>query len=103
MKVKVKYVAVVAGFYKTGRPKNSRVNAGSLAYIVRFKKRAYAGVWKPVEQVDREILRLATLPLVPCNRPAIVKKLNSYDAKALRDLDPKYYRDYYRFLKTLKP
>jgi hypothetical protein len=94
-------IAVLAGTYASGRPKNRCVGKYTLDYVMRTRKLQYAGVWRKVEPVTFEELKGLQSQRVPFHRTKIANKLAEYGHTCLKPVDPQHYRDYKRFLLTL--
>lgn len=62
-----------------------------------------SGAWRTVEPVTVEELKALQVARVNNHRPQLVERLKTYEANGLYNLAEKHYRDYKRFLLTLKP
>lgn len=69
----------------------------------RLPAQHHPGRWKEVMPVTLEELRTLQTARVDKHRTVLIARLAEYGETHLKPLNPKYYRDYYRFLLTLKP
>jgi len=74
-----------------------------MTYVDKIIVQHHRGAWHEVQPLDLEDLRIIMMPRVPLNRPELVSKLAEFGARSLRELDPKHYRAFKKYLLTLKP